>query len=369
MGAVKLDWQMRLLVTGGAGFIGSALVRHCLRETAYEIINLDNLTYAANLENLDTVLPSARYQFVKADIAHADTLQRIFAAYDPDGVIHLAAESHVDRSIDGPSDFIQTNIVGTFELLNAARRHWENLPSLRKSSFRFLHVSTDEVFGSLGKDGYFTEATPYQPNSPYSASKASSDMLVRAWHHTYGLPVVTTNCSNNYGPYQFPEKLIPTVILNGCEDKPIPVYGKGTNVRDWLHVEDHVRALLTVFKLGKLGDYYNIGGRNEMRNIDLVHLLCDLLDQRQPAGHARRHRELIQFVKDRPGHDQRYAIDASKVERDLGWVPLMTGEEGMRQTVDWYLGNRKWWGNIRARGFSGARIGLEGAPVAGQAAK
>jgi dTDP-glucose 4,6-dehydratase len=369
MGAVKLGWKMRLLVTGGAGFIGSALVRHCLRETEYEIVNLDNLSYAANLENLDPVLPNARYRFVKADIADAEALQRIFTAYDPDGVIHLAAESHVDRSIDGPSDFIQTNIVGTFELLNAARRHWENLPSLRKARFRFLHVSTDEVFGSLGKDGYFTETTPYQPNSPYSASKASSDMLVRAWHHTYGLPVIITNCSNNYGPYQFPEKLIPTVILNGCEGKPIPVYGEGTNVRDWLHVEDHVRALLTVFKLGKLGDYYNIGGRNEMRNIDLVHLLCDLLDQRQPAGHARRHRELIQFVKDRPGHDQRYAIDASKVERDLGWVPLMTGEEGMRQTVDWYLANRNWWGNIHARGFSGARIGLEGAPVAGQAAK
>jgi dTDP-glucose 4,6-dehydratase len=340
-----------------------------LRETEYEIVNLDNLSYAANLENLDAVLPNAHYYFVKADIADGKALQRIFASHDPDGVIHLAAESHVDRSIDGPADFIQANIVGTFELLNAARRHWESLPPPRKSRFRFLHVSTDEVFGTLEHEGYFTETTPYRPNSPYSASKASSDMLVRAWHHTYGLPVVTTNCSNNYGPYQFPEKLIPTVILNGCEGKPIPVYGQGTNVRDWLHVEDHVRALLTVFERGKVGDYYNIGGRNEMRNIDLVHLLCDLLDQAQPSGKARRHRDLVQFVKDRPGHDQRYAIDASKVERDLGWVPLMTGEKGMRQTVDWYLTNREWWGNIRARGFSGARIGLESVLASGQAAK
>ena len=360
---------MRLLVTGGAGFIGSALVRHCLRKTDYEVVNLDNLTYAANLENLDAVLPSARYRFVKADIADADALQRIFAAYDPDGVIHLAAESHVDRSIDGPSDFIQTNIVGTFELLNAARRHWENLAQQRKSHFRFLHVSTDEVFGTLGEEGFFTETTPYRPNSPYSASKASSDMLVRAWHHTYGLPVVTTNCSNNYGPYQFPEKLIPTVILNGCEGKEIPVYGAGTNVRDWLHVEDHVRALLAVFERGRIGDYYNIGGRNEMRNIDLVHLLCDLLDEGQAPAKARRHRDLIQFVKDRPGHDQRYAIDASKIERDLGWVPLMKGADGLRQTVAWYLSNRKWWTNIRARGFSGGRIGLESVTSGGQAAK
>ena len=358
---------MRLLVTGGAGFIGSALVRHCLRETEYEVVNLDNLSYAANLENLDAVLPNPRYQFVKADIADAAALQRIFAAHDPDGIIHLAAESHVDRSIDGPSDFIQTNIVGTFELLNAARRHWEKLAPQRKSRFRFLHVSTDEVFGTLGDEGYFTETTSYRPNSPYSASKASSDMLVRAWHHTYGLPVVTTNCSNNYGPYQFPEKLIPTVILNGCEGKPIPVYGEGTNIRDWLHVEDHVRALLTVFERGKIGDYYNIGGRNEMRNIDLVHQICDVLDEKTP-GKARC-RDLIQFVKDRPGHDQRYAIDAAKIERDLGWVPLMRGAEGMRQTVEWYLANRQWWSNIRARGFSGDRIGLESMLSGGQAAK
>lgn len=360
---------MRLLVTGGAGFIGSALVRHCLRETGYEIINLDNLSYAANLENLDPVLPNARYRFVEADIADADALQRIFATYDPDGVIHLAAESHVDRSIDGPADFIQTNIVGSFQLLNAARRHCENLPSQRKAAFRFLHVSTDEVFGSLGKDGAFTEAAPYRPNSPYSASKASSDMLVRAWHHTYDLPVIITNCSNNYGPYQFPEKLIPTVILNGLEGNPIPVYGEGTNVRDWLYVEDHVRALLTVFERGKIGDYYNIGGRNEMRNIDLVYLLCDLLDRQRPSVKMKRHRDLIQFVKDRPGHDQRYAIDASKMERDLGWTPLMQAEEGMRRTVDWYLTNREWWSNIRARGFSGDRLGLEGALANGLVGK
>ena len=359
---------MRLLVTGGAGFIGSALVRHCLGETEHEVVNLDNLSYAANLENLDPVLPNARYRFIKADITDADALARVFATYDPDGVLHLAAESHVDRSIDGPSDFIQTNIVGTFELLNAARRHWESLAAARKFRFRFLHVSTDEVFGSLGPEGFFTETTPYRPNSPYSASKASSDMLVRAWHHTYGLPVVITNCSNNYGPYQFPEKLIPTVILNGCEGKPIPVYGEGANVRDWLHVEDHVRALMAVFEHGKIGEYYNIGGRNELRNIDLVHLLCDLLDEKQPNGKTQ-HRDLIQFVKDRPGHDQRYAIDASKMERDLGWVPLMQGEAGMRRTVDWYLVNRKWWSNIRARGFSGARIGLESALAGGQAAK
>jgi dTDP-glucose 4,6-dehydratase len=338
---------MRLLVTGGAGFIGSALVRHCLQETHYEVVNLDKLSYAANLENLDTVLPNARYAFVKADIADADALQRIFTKHDPDGVIHLAAESHVDRSIDGPSDFIQTNIVGTFELLNATRRHWQSLAPQRKSRFRFLHVSTDEVFGSLGQEGYFTETTPYRPNSPYSASKASSDMLVRAWHHTYGLPVVITNCSNNYGPYQFPEKLIPLVIMNAVEWKPLPVYGDGKNVRDWLYVTDHCEAIWTIMHAGERGETYNIGGASEMENIIIVEMICDILDEIIPAPERRSRRDLITYVQDRPGHDRRYAIDFAKLNRSLGWRPQESFQTGLRKTIQWYLAHRTWSERIK----------------------
>ena len=348
---------MRILVTGGAGFIGSAVVRHCLRHTAHEVVNLDKLTYAANLDSLTEVLPSPRYAFEQIDICDADGVKRVFERHDPDAVMHLAAESHVDRSIDGPKPFIETNINGTFVMLEAARRHYERLSPERRARFRFHHVSTDEVFGTLGDEGFFTETTPYAPNSPYSASKASSDMLVRAWHHTFGLPVVTSNCSNNYGPYQFPEKLIPVVILAALEGRPIPVYGAGANIRDWLFIEDHARALVTIIERGIPGETYNVGGRNEAKNIDLVRLLCRTLDglvTRQGT-----HEELITFVSDRPGHDLRYAIDAGKIERELGWQPSVTLEEGIAQTVAWYLGNREWCGAIKARGFAGERIGLD----------
>ena len=349
---------MRILVTGGAGFIGSAVIRHCLRNTEHEIVNLDKLTYAANLDNLREVLPHGRYAFEPADICDAGTLARIFQKYDPEAVMHLAAESHVDRSIDGPQAFIDTNIVGTYALLQAARRHYEGLSESRRAAFRFHHVSTDEVFGSLGDEGYFTEATAYAPNSPYSASKAAADMLVRAWHHTYGFPAVTSNCSNNYGPYQFPEKLIPVAILSALDGRPIPVYGAGTNIRDWLYVEDHAAALLAVLTNGKIGHTYNVGGRSELRNIDLVRLICRALDDLLPGSGHRPHEALISFVADRPGHDQRYAIDASKIERELGWRPSVEIEEGIRKTVAWYLENRWWWQAIRKRGHSGERIGL-----------
>lgn len=347
---------MKLLLTGGAGFIGSALVRYLLAATPHEVVNVDCLTYAASLDALEEAQATGRYFFEKVDIRDAASLARVFREQQPDGVIHLAAESHVDRSIDGPADFIETNIVGTFRLLEAALAYWRSLPEARRQGFRFHHVSTDEVYGSLGDTGYFTEATAYAPNSPYSASKAGSDHLVRAWHHTYKLPVVITNCSNNYGPYQFPEKLIPVMLLNALEGKPLPVYGQGTNVRDWLYVEDHARALWTVFQRGRDGEQYNIGGHNEKRNIDLVHELCALLDQLRPDPAGPRER-LIRFVEDRKGHDLRYAIDASKIERELGWRPQETFETGIRKTVLWYLEHLDWCRSVQG-GVGRERLGL-----------
>jgi dTDP-glucose 4,6-dehydratase len=337
-----------VLVTGGAGFIGSALVRHLIRETDSRVVNVDNLTYAANLKNVAEESRSPRYQFFKADICSASAMSEIFARTRPDKVIHLAAESHVDRSIEGPMAFVQTNLVGTATLLSVAHRYWSDLPADAQSAFRFQHVSTDEVFGSLGEDGLFTEETPYDPRSPYSATKAGSDHLVRAWGHTFGLPCVLSNCSNNYGPYQFPEKLIPLMILKAMAGEDLPVYGDGSNVRDWLHVEDHARALWLVCTRGRLGESYNIGGHNEMKNIDIVHLICDSLDQTVPLPRGRKRRELIRFVTDRPGHDRRYAIDASKMERELGWRPAFGFEQGLASTIGWYLDNEAWWGPLRA---------------------
>lgn len=347
---------MKLIITGGAGFIGSALVRYLLRETPHQIINVDCLTYASSLDSLEDCQLDARYAFEQVDVRDAIALARIFAAYQPDGVIHLAAESHVDRSIDGPADFIETNIVGTFRLLEASLKYWQSLPEAHREGFRFHHVSTDEVYGSLGETGYFTETTAYAPNSPYSASKASSDHLVRAWHHTYKLPVVITNCSNNYGPYQFPEKLIPVVLLNALEGKPLPVYGQGSNVRDWLYVEDHARALWTVFEKGANGEQYNIGGHNEKRNLDLVYQLCALLDELRPSAEGP-YARLIHFVEDRKGHDLRYAIDASKIARELGWTPRETFETGIRKTVLWYLDHLDWCRSVQ-RGQERQRLGL-----------
>lgn len=352
---------MRLLITGGAGFIGSAVIRHVLRQSTHQILNVDKLTYAANLSNLDEVLPNGRYAFKQADISDAAGMQCIFQDFCPDAVMHLAAESHVDRSIDGPGIFIETNINGTYTLLQTARRHFEALPGERRSSFRFHHISTDEVYGTLGKDGYFTEGTPYAPNSPYSASKASADMLVRAWHRTFGLPVVTTNCSNNYGPYQFPEKLIPVVVIAALEGRPIPVYGNGSNMRDWLYVEDHAEALMAVLEKGRAGENYNIGGNSEMCNIDLVRLICRTMDKLRPSGTHLPYENLITFVTDRRGHDQRYAIDATKIHRDLGWSPRVDITDGITKTVRWYLENNHWWEKIRARGFNGERLGLSAA--------
>jgi len=347
---------MKLLVTGGAGFIGSAVVRQAL-DKGIEVVNLDSLTYAANLDNLKGYDTKSGYTFVEADICDGDAMRQVLDRHQPHAIMHLAAESHVDRSIDGPGAFIHTNIVGTFTLLNETRRYCDALNGAAKDAFRFHHVSTDEVYGTLGATGLFTEETPYAPNSPYSASKASSDFLVRAWAETYGLPVVTSNCSNNYGPFQFPEKLIPVVVLNALEGKQIPIYGKGDNIRDWLYVEDHANALLTVLEKGKLGETYNIGGNNELQNIDLVRLICKIMDN--VSTRTQSHEDLITFVKDRPGHDQRYAIDASKIERDLGWTPSVTVEEGMRQTVEWYLDNTWWWEAIRNRGHdASARLGL-----------
>lgn len=330
----------KILVTGGAGFIGSALVRQLIDETELAVVNVDKLTYAGNLLSLAAVEGNPRYRFEHVDICDAAEMARVFREHRPDAVMHLAAESHVDRSISGPAEFIQTNIVGTYTLLEAARAYWEGLDGGRKAAFRFHHISTDEVYGSLGEDGYFTEATPYQPNSPYSASKASSDHLVRAWHHTYGLPVVTTNCSNNYGPYHFPEKLIPLMILNALDGKPLPVYGRGDNIRDWLYVEDHARALRLVLERGRLGETYNIGGWNEKTNLEVVQAICTILDELQPQGVP--HEKLISYVADRPGHDKRYAIDAGKIERELGWKPRETFESGLRKTVEWYLANGDW---------------------------
>ncbi len=329
---------MKILVTGGAGFIGSAVVRQAVRD-GHEIVNLDSLTYAANLTNVAGVSNAPGYAFEQVSITDRAALDDVFTRHKPDAVMHLAAESHVDRSIDGPAAFIETNVTGTYTLLEAARAYWEG--EGRPESFRFHHISTDEVFGSLGESGMFTEDTPYDPRSPYSASKASSDHLVRAWHETYGLPIVLTNCSNNYGPFHFPEKLIPVVILNAIHGRPIPVYGAGENVRDWLYVEDHADALLLVLMKGEVGRSYNIGGENEARNIDLVTTICALLDDRRPDSAP--HADLIEFVTDRPGHDMRYAIDPTRIREELGWRPSVTLEEGLAKTVDWYLQNEEWW--------------------------
>ena len=329
-----------LLVTGGAGFIGSSVVRYLIQETEATVVTVDTLTYAGHRENLAPVADSPRHHFEQLDITDAPAMHRLFEEYAPDGVLHLAAESHVDRSIDGPAAFVQTNVVGTQVLLEAARTYWDDLSGDAKDDFRFLHVSTDEVYGELGETGKFTEETPYDPSSPYSASKAGADHLVRAWHRTYGLPVLITNCSNNYGPYQHPEKLIPVVILNALDRDPLPVYGTGENVRDWLYVEDHVRALLRVLQEGKVGETYNVGGDCEKQNIAVVRQICDILDERRLGGES--HHDLITFVKDRPGHDWRYAIDASKIKSDLGWAPQVDFEEGLRRTVDWYVKHRDW---------------------------
>lgn len=347
---------MKLLVTGGAGFIGSAVVRLAVAR-GHEVVNLDALTYAANPANVASVANSGLYSFERADIRDRAALDRVFEAHKPDAVMHLAAESHVDRSIDGPADFIETNITGTFNLLEAARAHW--LRQGKPDGFRFHHISTDEVFGSLGASGQFTETTPYDPRSPYSASKAASDHLVRAWHETYGLPVVLTNCSNNYGPYHFPEKLIPVVILNALHGRPIPVYGAGENVRDWLFVEDHADALLLVVRKGAVGRSYNIGGENERRNIDLVHTICALMDEMKPKA-AGRYADQITFVADRPGHDARYAIDPTRIREELGWRPSVTVEEGLRRTVRWYLDNEAWWRPLMDRQGVGQRLGVKG---------
>jgi dTDP-glucose 4,6-dehydratase len=345
---------MKILVTGGAGFIGSAVVRHAVR-AGHSVVNLDALTYAANLENVRPVANSPLYQFAHADIRDRAALDRIFESHAPDAVMHLAAESHVDRSIDGPGDFVDTNITGTFNLLEAARAHW--VRQGRPEAFRFHHISTDEVYGSLGPTGQFTEDTPYAPNSPYSASKAASDHLVRSWHETYGLPVLVTNCSNNYGPYHFPEKLIPVVILKALAGEPIPVYGAGENVRDWLYVEDHADALLTVLTRGAVGRTYNIGGENERRNIDLVRTICTILDEKRPKATA--YADQITFVTDRPGHDLRYAIDPTRIRTELGWRPSVTVEEGLARTVQWYLDNDAWWRPLQDRQGVGQRLGVK----------
>jgi len=346
---------MRVLVTGGAGFIGSALVRHLVLEKGYEVLNVDALTYAGYLPSVRDVENRPNYRFLRANICDAEAMVGAVAQFGPDRVMHLAAESHVDRSITGAAEFIQTNVIGTFTLLETARNYWSNLPAARKAAFRFLHVSTDEVYGSLGRDGLFTEETPYDPSSPYSASKASSDHIAKAWQRTYGLPVIVSNCSNNYGPYHFPEKLIPLTILNAMAGERLPVYGKGENVRDWLYVEDHARALDIIAERGRVGETYNVGGRNERRNIDVVRRICVLLDQLAPANRPRE--ELIDFVTDRPGHDARYAIDASKLENELGWRACENFETGIEKTVRWYLANEWWWRSLRDR-YRGERLGL-----------
>lgn len=349
---------MKILVTGGAGFIGSAVCRHLIHDTEHEVVNLDKLTYAATLGSVAELEGHPRYRFVRGDICDRPMVEALLDEVKPNAIMHLAAESHVDRSIDGPGDFIQTNIVGTYQLLEAARAYWSGLNSAQREAFRFHHISTDEVYGQLPLDGgLFTEETPYAPSSPYSASKASSDHLVMAWHHTYHMPVVLSNCSNNYGPYHFPEKLIPLVILNGLEGKELPVYGKGENVRDWLFVEDHARALALVATRGEPGRSYNIGGRNERSNLTVVETICDTLDRLSPRAGAPDRRELIRFVTDRPGHDLRYAIDATRIEQELGWKAQENFETGLEKTVRWYLENEAWWRPLREQRYGGQRLG------------
>jgi dTDP-glucose 4,6-dehydratase len=348
----------RVLITGGAGFIGSAVCRHLIESGGYRVVNVDKLTYSGNLASLASIADDPDYRFCKVDICDRDSIASILAAEQIDAIMHLAAESHVDRSIDSPKAFVETNVVGTFQLLSAALNYWQGLDRARQAAFRFHHVSTDEVFGDLPfNKGMFTEETAYAPSSPYSASKAASDHLVRAWHHTYGLPVVVSNCSNNYGPYHFPEKLIPLVILNAIEGKPLPIYGKGENVRDWLYVEDHARALEAILLTGRVGESYNVGARSERTNLEVVEAICDVLDRRRP-GSNRSHRALIEFVPDRPGHDRRYAIDPAKVERELGWRAQESFESGIEKTVDWYLANEAWWRPIRDGAYRGERLGM-----------
>jgi dTDP-glucose 4,6-dehydratase len=353
--------SLRILVTGGAGFIGSALVRHLIGETDHQVLNVDALTYAGNLASLAPIADSNRYSFVRANICDAPEMKRLVEEFRPNVVTHLAAESHVDRSIDGPADFIQTNLVGTFTLLSAVLDYWRTLKDADAETFRFHHISTDEVFGALGDHGYFTEQTAYDPRSPYSASKAGSDHLVRAWHHTYGLPVLVTNCSNNYGPYHFPEKLIPLMIIKSLDGEKLPVYGAGQNVRDWLYVDDHVRALTAVFERGIPGHSYMIGGNSERTNLTVVQTICDTLDQIRPRSDGKSYREQISFVADRPGHDFRYAIDASKLRRELGWQPRESFESGIANTIRWYLDNERWWRPILSGAYSGERLGLKSA--------
>jgi dTDP-glucose 4,6-dehydratase len=347
----------QILVTGGAGFIGSAVARHLIADTDHQVLVLDKLTYAGNLDSLQPIANNPRYSFVRADILDASKMREVIVSFRPDIIMHLAAESHVDRSIDGPGEFIQTNVVGTYTLLQATLAYWQTLSGLEKDVFRFHHISTDEVFGSLGAEGYFTESTAYDPRSPYSASKAASDHLVRAWHHTFGLPTVVSNCSNNYGPYHFPEKLIPLVILNALEGKPLPVYGDGSNVRDWLYVEDHARALALIALTGEVGESYNVGGHNEKTNLEVVQAICAILDEITPDERIGPRQNLITFVRDRPGHDQRYAIDPAKIGQELGWVPRETFETGLAKTVRWYLENRPWWERIRSGVYRGERLG------------
>jgi dTDP-glucose 4,6-dehydratase len=354
---------MRVLVTGGAGFIGSAVCRHLVSDTEASVLNVDKLTYAANLNSLASIASSPRYAFRHGDIANRRLMDALLDAFEPTAVIHLAAETHVDRSINGPAAFIETNIVGTYALLEAVRRYWSELPKARQDRFRFLHVSTDEVYGSLGPTGLFTETTRFDPSSPYSASKAASDHLVMAWNRTFGLPTMISNCSNNYGPFQFPEKLIPLMIINALEGKPLPVYGNGQNVRDWLHVEDHARALALIVARGRPGETYNVGGRNEATNLEVVERIAELMDRHRPGGAP--HKSLITFVADRPGHDHRYAIDATKLETELGWRAEETFSTGLARTVAWYLANRKWWQPLRERVYGGERLGL---PVSSRAA-
>ena len=346
----------KILITGGAGFIASALIRYFIKTTDYQILNLDKLTYAGNLESLDEIADSENYKFVEGDIGDFDLVTSLFEEFQPDAIMHLAAESHVDRSIDGPAEFITTNIVGTYNLLNCAKSYWQGLNEEKQASFRFQHISTDEVYGSLGDTGLFKETTPYDPRSPYSASKAASDHLVMAWYHTYGLPVLVTNCSNNYGPYHFPEKLIPLIILNALDGEKLPIYGKGDNIRDWLYVDDHAKALALVMEKGLPGETYNVGGNNERTNLEVVETICIILDELKPRKSAS-YKDQIVFVKDRPGHDKRYAIDATKLKTELGWHPEENFDTGIRCTIQWYLDNKWWWGPIRESKYSGERLG------------